>query len=61
MLQEKPGPTTNNSAQILHVSCASLLASRAVPEWRNGRRSGLKIRRGRPRVGSTPTSGTNPF
>ena len=23
--------------------------------WRNGRRSGLKIRRGNPRVGSNPT------
>src|SRR6185295_8716711 len=28
------------------------------PEWRNGRRSGLKIRRGQPRGGSTPPSGT---
>lgn len=29
------------------------------PEWRNGRRRGLKILRRRLRVGSTPTSGTN--
>src|SRR4028118_1260519 len=30
-----------------------------VPEWRNGRRRGLKILRLHGRVGSTPTSGTN--
>ena len=30
------------------------------PEWRNGRRSGLKIRRGQPRASSTLASGT-PF
>jgi hypothetical protein len=28
------------------------------PKWRNGRRSGLKIRRPQGRVGSTPTFGT---
>ncbi len=27
------------------------------PEWRNGRRAGLKIRWGQPRVSSTLTSG----
>ena len=30
------------------------------PEWRNGRRSGLKIRRGQPRASSTLASGTRP-
>jgi hypothetical protein len=29
-----------------------------APEWRNGRRSGLKIRRGQPRASSTLASGT---
>jgi hypothetical protein len=29
-----------------------------VPEWRNGRRRGLKILRAHARVGSTPISGT---
>ena len=29
------------------------------PEWRNGRRDGLKIRYSKGCVGSTPTSGTN--
>ena len=29
-----------------------------MPEWRNGRRDGLKIRCPQGRVGSTPTSGT---
>jgi hypothetical protein len=29
-----------------------------VPEWRNGRRGGLKIRWSQGRVGSTPSSGT---
>jgi hypothetical protein len=28
------------------------------PEWRNGRRSGLKIRRGQPRASSNLASGT---
>ncbi len=28
-----------------------------LPEWRNGRRAGLKIRWGQPRVSSTLTSG----
>ena len=32
--------------------------SAARPEWRNGRRSGLKIRRGQPRASSTLASGT---
>ena len=32
-----------------------------APEWRNGRRSGFKIRRGKPRVSSNLTSGTNVF
>ena len=31
---------------------------RRSPEWRNGRRSGLKIRRGQPRASSTLASGT---
>ena len=31
-----------------------------VPEWRNGRRAGLKIRWGQPRVSSTLTSGISP-
>ena len=30
----------------------------ATPEWRNGRRGGLKIRWSQGRVGSTPSSGT---
>jgi hypothetical protein len=30
-----------------------------TPEWRNGRRGGLKIRWSQGRVGSTPSSGTN--
>jgi hypothetical protein len=30
-----------------------------MPEWRNGRRSGLKIHRGQPCAGSSPASGTN--
>ncbi len=30
-----------------------------MPEWRNGRRGGLKILWGQPHVGSTPTSGTS--
>ena len=29
-----------------------------TPEWRNGRRGGLKIRWSQGRVGSTPSSGT---
>jgi hypothetical protein len=29
------------------------------PEWRNGRRSGLKIHRGQPRASSTLASGTS--
>ena len=29
-----------------------------MPEWRNGRRGGLKIRWSQGRVGSTPSSGT---
>ena len=28
-----------------------------MPEWRNGRRNGLKIHRGQPRAGSSPASG----
>ena len=32
-----------------------------APEWRNGRRSGFKIRRGKPRVSSNLTSGTIAF
>ena len=32
--------------------------SRFRPEWRNGRRSGLKIHRGQPRASSTLASGT---
>ena len=31
------------------------------PEWRNGRRGGLKILCSKGRVGSSPTSGTNPW
>ena len=31
---------------------------RSWPEWRNGRRDGLKIRCPEGRVGSSPTSGT---
>ena len=31
---------------------------RSWPEWRNGRRDGLKIRCSKGRVGSSPTSGT---
>src|SRR5437867_10706555 len=31
------------------------------PEWRNGRRSGLKIRRGQPRASSTLASGILPY
>ena len=34
------------------------LVSCTVPEWRNGRRGGLKIRWSQGRVGSTPSSGT---
>lgn len=30
-----------------------------VPEWRNGRRAGLKIRFGQPSAGSSPASGTS--
>ena len=29
-----------------------------MPVWRNGRRTRLKILRGQPHVGSTPTTGT---
>src|SRR2546426_7134389 len=36
----------------------TLFRSRS-PEWRNGRRRGLKIPRGQPRVSSTLTSGIN--
>ncbi len=32
-----------------------------LPEWRNGRRGGLKIRCPQGRVGSTPSSGTLAF
>src|SRR4029077_20143772 len=32
-----------------------------TPEWRNGRRGGLKIRWSQGRVGSTPSSGTTLF
>ena len=32
-----------------------------MPEWRNGRRGGLKIRCQQWRVGSSPTSGTAGF
>jgi hypothetical protein len=31
-----------------------------APEWRNGRRSGLKIHRGQPRASSNLASGTPP-
>src|SRR4051794_38528761 len=34
------------------------LRGNAWPEWRNGRRYGLKNRWGRPRTGSIPVSGT---
>lgn len=37
---------------------SSNLAGRILPKWRNGRRKGLKILRGQPHVGSTPTFGT---
>jgi hypothetical protein len=37
-----------------HVSCRIY----GTPEWRNGRRGGLKIRWSQGRVGSTPSSGT---
>src|SRR5699024_7806435 len=46
------------------VSCCDKAAPPAVnlvvdtPEWRNGRRSGLKIRRWQHREGSNPSSGT---
>lgn len=30
-----------------------------MPEWRNGRRFGLKNRWGQPRTGSSPVSGTS--
>ncbi len=33
--------------------------SHHLPEWRNGRRAGLKIRWAQARVGSSPTSGTH--
>ena len=37
------------------ILCYTILC---LPEWRNGRRDGLKIRWQRCRVGSSPTSGT---
>jgi hypothetical protein len=37
---------------------SSNLAGRILPKWRNGRRKGFKILRGKPHVGSTPTFGT---
>ena len=36
-----------------------VIFSYPVPEWRNGRRGGLKIRCPQGRVGSTPSSGTS--
>ena len=46
----------------IRVSCrrsaSVLLLQRAAPEWRNGRRYGLKNRWGQPRTGSSPVSGT---
>ena len=36
----------------------SLASARTLPGWRNGRRSGLKIRRWQQREGSTPFPGT---
>src|SRR5512138_976693 len=45
------------------VSCLCpanmLLLERVAPEWRNGRRYGLKNRWGQPRTGSSPVSGTS--
>ena len=38
-----------------HACCSD---NARAPEWRNGRRSGLKIRLGRPSGGSNPPSGT---
>src|SRR5215213_5577251 len=38
--------------------CAVNLALSHRPGWRNGRRTALKMRRGRPREGSNPSPGT---
>ncbi len=43
------------------LTCVRAFQTRSVtrPEWRNGRRGGLKIRWPQGRVGSTPSSGTS--
>src|SRR3989441_4417361 len=40
-------------------AAAKIRLTHHSPEWRNGRRRGLKIPRGQPRVSSTLTSGMN--
>ena len=40
------------------VVFAAIGAHFTMPEWRNGRRDGLKIRCPQGRVGSSPSSGT---
>ena len=49
---------TGNPAPATALEVVGRLMVR--PEWRNGRRAGLKIRWGQPRVSSTLTSGINP-
>jgi hypothetical protein len=44
---------------VLAESRRSCYFCLSLPEWRNGRRGGLKIRCPQGRVGSTPSSGTN--
>ena len=43
----------------MSVTGAHAMLKQAMPEWRNGRRGGLKIRWPQGCVGSTPSSGTN--
>ncbi len=55
-----PGRARRRNALALLLAPSPLPAHlpAAAPEWRNGRRSGLKIRRGQPRASSTLASGT---
>lgn len=55
-----PPPSQAVHARIIVRTPTAVRYTTAVPlpEWRNGRRGGLKNLWGKPRVGSTPTSGT---
>jgi hypothetical protein len=54
------GPFHTGPSSAGESSCRSAPGARGFcrPEWRNGRRSGLKIHRGQPRASSNLASGT---